>query len=99
MTNKWSLTKKQFFLLSTYSAIFPISVAMVNTHQAYSDLISVIGILATLPFLVLLGPLLMLSSPFYKEIGVLGGSLICWFIIFIQAYLAFIYSRKKNKTV
>ena len=98
MKNQWTINKIQFLLLSVYSAIYPASIAILNTHQPYSW-IGNIGMFLTFPFLPILGTLMMFLD--VLQVGIVGFNLLCWLIVFIQAWLAFISVRclfpKKTK--
>lgn len=88
MKSKWNLNKWQFMGLALYSCAFPLGVYLQNERILSNGLLLS---LINLPFLVILGPLLMLAEPFH--LSRVFGHLLAWTIIFAQSYFTFVHLR------
>lgn len=87
----WHLNVSQALGLMLYSCAFPFGIYLQNHHIPFAMLL----VLVNLPFLVLLGPLLMLLEPLH--LGQSFGYSFAWVIILGQSYLAFVYLRRQAK--
>lgn len=90
MQTKWRLDKLEFLGLALYSCAFPLGIYFEGQHHVpHAFLLGLIN----LPFLVILGPLLMLATPFQHS--QLTSNLLAWAIVFAQSYFAFVYLRRR----
>lgn len=90
---KWRLSIWQLVGLVLYSCAFPVGFYLdTSLHYHNAFLICLIN----LPFLVILGPLLMM--PLIHTSGQFVSFFVVWAIIFVQAYLAFIHLRNSTES-
>ena len=90
---KWKLNRRQFLGLALYSCATPLGIYLMNQYDASG---AVLLVFINLPFLVILGPLLMMAAQL--EFNLLIGYLLTWSIIFAQSYLAFVFVFLRRRT-
>jgi hypothetical protein len=83
---------RQLAGLALYSCAFPLGIYLESQlHLPNAFLLSLLN----LPFLVILGPLLMGAGPLLNFNSQFPFYFLAWGIIFAQSYLAFIFLRRR----
>ncbi len=88
----WNLSMRELTGLALYSCAFPFGIYLESQlHLPNAFLLSLLN----LPFLVILGPLIMGAGPLLNLNSQFPFLLLAWGIIFAQSYLAFVFLRRR----